>query len=227
MKSLVLFAGISLGFMLHFPATTFAAGSYSESLQAADAALGAAQPEVALQEIATALTQAANDGERALAVAKKAYVLAFSRQDYSGARQAANQALEVEGLAPVAKVSALQALAQCQIEADRDIAGAITSLETAMQLPDVDWAKPDIGFTLAESYRESMQLNKAFDTYQRVTEMANAHADMKANSYLHMGFIFQYDRKDAAGARQAYAKAVELRPTLQAEVDRHLGSLGQ
>ena len=40
-----------------------------------------------------------------------------------------------------------------------------------------------------------------------------------------IGFIYQYDRKDAVQAKAAYAEAVKLRPNLQAEVNGHIGRM--
>lgn len=205
--------------------TPLHAGQYAESLSAADAALNAGRPGPALDAIQAALAIATNPGERGLALAKKAYVLAFSMQNYPEARSAAETALALPDMEPVVQVTALQALAECQIKAHRDFTGAINNLETAMALPGVDWAQPGVGFALAEAYRESMLLQQAFDAYQRVTGMANASPDLKANAWLHMGFIYQYDRKDAAGARHAYARAVEFRPNLQTDVASHLAKL--
>ena len=209
---------------LALPAAVLAGANFSESLKAADAAIGTQQGDVALREIDAALTQAANPGERALALSKKGYVLAFLRKDYAAARQAVDEALQTP-MAPVARVTALQTLAECQMKANRDFQGAISNLETAMALPDVDWAKPSLGMSLADAHREVLQLNDAMTAYQRVTEMANAPASLRAGAWLNIGYIYQYDRKDAAGARNAYAKAVELKPDLRSEVDKHQASL--
>lgn len=219
--------GLGLGLMLLAP-TAPAAGTYSDSLQAADAAMGAQKAEAALQEIDTALTQSANPGERGLALAKKGYVLAFLKQDYATARSAANEALATPGgLAPVAKVTALQVLAQCQIKADKDYAGAFPNLQSALALEGVDWAKPALTMSLADCYRSIGQLEPALTAYRSITEMPGAGADMKAGAFLNVGFIYQYDRKDAAKTKEAYAAAVKLRPDLQKEVDSHLSRLAQ
>lgn len=225
MKSCTILLSLCAGLLTALPITTRAAATYPESLKAADEALGALRSEVALTEIETALTQATSDGERALAQAKKGYVLAFSKQDYAGAQQAANEALKVEGLAPVAKVTALQVLAQCQMQADKNYAAALPNLLSALALEGVDWAKPALTMSLADCYRSTLQLEPALTTYRSITEMPGAGADMKAGAYLNIGFIYQYDRKDAVKAKEAYASAVKLRPSLQTEVDGHLGRL--
>jgi len=225
MKSFATRLGLCMGLLRLAPAATRAAGSYSDSLKAADAALGARQVATALQELEAAVTQAANEGERALALAKKADVLAFSKQDYAAARGPAEEALKVQALAPVAKIIALKALAQCQIKADKNYSGAMANLQAALALPGEDWAKPMAAIMLADCYREIQQLNDAFTTYQSVLTLPAAGAYEKATAHLHMAFIYQYDRKDAAKARESYAAAVQLRPELRQEVDGHLGRL--
>lgn len=217
--------GLCMSLFVLAPAATRAAGSYSDSLKAADTALGARQVETALQELEAALAQAANEGERALALAKKADVLAFSKQDYSAARGPAEEALKVQALAPVAKIIGLKAMAQCQIKGDKNFSGAMANLQAALALPGEDWAKPMAAIMLADCYREIQQLNDAFTTYQSVLAMPAAGAYEKAAAHLHMAFIYQYDRKDAAKARESYAAAVQLRPDLRKEVDGHLGRL--
>lgn len=205
--------------------SAFAGASYTESLKAADAALGAQQADGALIELDIALTQAVTGGERALALSKKGYVLAFMKQDYGAARTAVDVALKTPDLAPVAKVTALQVLAECQRKTEKNFTAAIENLTAALALPDVDWAKPALTLSLADCYRESMQLELAMNAYRSLTEMANADAGLKAGAYLNIGFIYQYDRKDSAMARENYAKAVGLRPDLQAEVNRHQSTL--
>lgn len=199
----------------------FAAANYSGSLAAADAALAAGTPDVALTELGTALSQAASDGEKALALAKRSHILAFSKQDYVNARPAADQALAFQNLEPVVKVTALHALGQCQVKADKNLQGALVNFQAAMALPGVEWAKPSVGTSLAECYRDLGQLEKALETFQLITAMSGAGADLKAGAYLNIGFIYQYDRKDFAKAREAYAHALKEKPALKSEIDSH------
>jgi hypothetical protein len=51
MKSFVIRFGLCMGLLILAPAATRAAGSYSDSLKAADTALGARQVATALQEL--------------------------------------------------------------------------------------------------------------------------------------------------------------------------------
>lgn len=222
MKNLVIVVALALGLLSVAPASH--AATYSDSLAAADAALAAQKGDDALTAVNAAIAAAANDGERGLALAKKGYVLAFVKKDLAGGRAAADEALKIE-LAPVAKVTALQVVAECQAKADRNFAGAASTLETALALEGVDWAKPALTMSLAESYRELGQLQKAYDAFSRITTMSGAGPDLKAGAFLNIGFIYQYDRKDFAKAKEAYAQAVKERPGLQGEVNGHLGRM--
>jgi tetratricopeptide (TPR) repeat protein len=173
----------------------------------------------------TAITLHRPDGERALALAKKGYVLAFTKQEYAGARLAVDQALKVEGLAPVAKVTALQVLAECQIKAEKNFSSATDQPQSALALEGVDWAKPALTMSLADCHRSVGDLEQALATYRRVVDMADPGADLKAGAYLNIGFIYQYDRKDYPKAKESYSAAVALRPNLQTEVNGHIGRM--
>lgn len=226
MKTLTLLLAFSIGLVLVMPAASLAAETYTASLAAADTALGAGNADRALRELNTALDQAANPGERALALAKKAYVLAFNKQMYGAAQAALNEAFEIP-MEPVAEVTALQAQAECQMKAKQDYHTAAVNLQKALELPGVEWAHPGLAMSLADCHRETGQLDDALENYQRVTEMPDASYDLKAGAFLNIGFIYQYDRKDAAAARNAYGRAAALRPGLQEEVDKHLADLPQ
>jgi tetratricopeptide (TPR) repeat protein len=160
-----------------------------------------------------------------LALAKKGYVLAYEKKDYAKAREAVDEALKVEGLAPVARVTALQVLAQCQMKTDKNYQEAAGNLEAALKLEGVDWAKPGLTMDLGNCYRELHDDPKALATYQQLIAMANADKAMKAGAHLFCGFIYQYGLKEAENAKKSYAAAVELRPDLKKEVDGHLGRL--
>ena len=207
------------------PVTARAAEGYNESLRAGDAAMAAGKSDVALQEFENAVSQSKSDGERSLALGKKGYVLAFAKQDYAKAREAAEKALEVEKLAPVARVTGLQVLSQCQMKTDKDFVAAQATLEKAMALEGVDWAKPALALSLGDCYRSNGDLDKALETYQSILTMEKATPNLKAGAHLCSGFIYQYGRKDAAEAKKCYEQAVALRPDLKKEVDGHLGRL--
>ena len=225
MKSPAAWACLLASMFILAPVTARAAEGYNESLRAGDAAMAAGKSDVALQEFESAVSQSKSDGERSLALGKKGYVLAFAKQDYAKAREAAEKALEVEQLAPVARVTGLQVLSQCQMKADKDFVAAQANLEKAMKLEGVDWAKPALALSLGDCYRSNGDLDKALETYQSILAMEKAAPNLKAGAHLCSGFIYQYDRKDAAEARKCYEQAVALRPDLKKEVDGHLGRL--
>ena len=221
MKSFVVIASLAVVTALPI----HAADNYADSLKASDEALAAHKSDTALTELEAALQHASNDGERALALAKKGYVLAYEKKDYAKAREAVDEALKVEGLAPVARVTALQVLAQCQVKADKNFQEAAGNLETALTLEGVDWAKPGLTMDLAGCYRELHDDAQALTAYQQVVAMAGADKAMKAGAHLFSAFIYQYGMKDAVNAKKSYAAAVELRPDLKKEVDGHLSKL--
>jgi tetratricopeptide (TPR) repeat protein len=225
MKSLLIRMSLLASVLIIAPAGVRAAEGYGESLRAGDAALAAGKSDVALQEFESAVSQSKSDGERSLALGKKGYVLAFAKQDYAKAREAAEKALEVEQLAPVARVTGLQVLSQCQMKADKDFVAAQENLEKALALEGVDWAKPALALSLGDCYRSNGNLDKALETYQSILAMEKAAPNIKAGAHLCSGFIYHYDRKDADAARKCYASAVSLRPDLKKEVDGHLGRL--
>jgi len=215
---LCMFIGMA-SFLVSHPAR--GAATYAESLAAADAALASGNTDQTLTQLGVALQLASNDGERALALAKRSHVLAFSKQDYTNARVAADEALKIQNIEPVVKVTALHALGQCQAKADKNLQAALGNFQAAMVLQGVEWSKPSVGTSLAECYRDLGQLDKALETFQSITAMAGAGADLKAGAYLNIGFIYQYDRKDFVKARDAYANALKENPSLQAEVESH------
>jgi tetratricopeptide (TPR) repeat protein len=203
----------------------FAAATYHDSLVAGDKALAASSVDDALGAYSAALDHATSDGERALALAKQGYVLAYLKHDYAAARTAVDEGLAMKDLAPVARVTLLQVVAHCQMNADKDFAAAAVTLEEALGLEGVDWAKPGLTLALGDCQRETGAMDKALATYAEILAMPQADAGTKAGSLLCSGFIHQYDRHDAAKARECYEKAVALRPGLKAEVDGHLGRL--
>ena len=118
--------------------------NYEASVRAGEAAQRAGHGSAALVEYSAALAQAANTTERALALAKKATVHAYVHQDYAAAQAAARSALDLTNARPVARVTALQVLAECQMKAEGDNVAAAGTLEEALLLPEVDWARPTL-----------------------------------------------------------------------------------
>lgn len=206
-------------------AVVVAAGSYHDSLVAGDRALDAGKADEALRDYDSALAHSASDGERGLALGKRGYVLAYLKDDYAAAREAASEGLAVEGLEPVARVTLLQVLACCQMRGEKDFSGAMVHLEEALKLEGVEWARPGLLLALGDCQRELGRMDEALATYATIVDLPNADAGTKAGAHLCSGFVYQYDRHDAARARGCYAEALRLRQELKNEIEGHLGRL--
>ena len=211
--------------VIGFKSVALAATNYTASLQAGEFLQRSGNAEGALAEYSTALSQAANATERALALAKKATVFAYITKDYAAAKEAAQGALAMSNALPVARVTALQILAECQMKAEGDNVAAAKTLEEALLLSGVDWAKPTLLLMLGDAYRFSGQYTMALSNLQELQDLSDADPGTKALGWLNTAFIYQYGLKDKDKARAAYADAVRLKPDLKAEVDRHLAEL--
>jgi len=196
-----------------------AAASYHDSLKAGDEAMNSGNAELALQEFEAAINYAVADGEKAFARAKKAYVLAFKKKDYPGARKELEGLDSITTLSPVARLTVLQVLAECQMKGDRNFKEAATNLEQALTLPDVDFARPYVSMTLADCYRENGEFQKALDACKAVLETKGISPQAQASAHFNMGLTYQYGMKDFANAKKAYSEAVKLNPGLKAEAD--------
>ncbi len=201
-----------------------AADSYDASLKAGDEHRKNKEYEPAIVEYDAALGLASNDGMKALALGKKGGIY-VDLKNYSAAKAAAQEALEYKGLAPVARVIALQVLADCQIRDDKDYVAAIDTLEQALALEGVAWAQPTLCLSLGDSYRFSGKFENALEAYQRVPALPSVSDGSKAIAYLNIGLTYQYNLRDEEQAKAAYKKAVELNPTLKNEVDEHLSRI--
>ncbi|MBU0679278.1 MAG: hypothetical protein KJ626_14345 [Verrucomicrobia bacterium] len=205
--------------------SALAADTYQASLKAGDEMMGQQNYAGALAEYTAAVGQAATDTETALAYSKKAYVLAFKEKNYAAAKEQAEKALAITDVQPIGHVSALQALAECQMKVGEDYASAATTLKKAAALEGVDWAQPEIHMALGEACRFSAQFDEAVRVYGELIEMPNVSVGMKATAYLNKGTTHQYSLKQNAAARNAYAEAVALKPDLQGLVDGHLARM--
>lgn len=206
-------------------ATLIAADSYPVSLKMGDEYRGSGDFELALQEYDAALNQAGSEGEKALAMAKKAYVLAVDQKNYSAGRALAEQALAVEGLQSVAEVTALEVVARSQMNADRNFAGAVETLNKATRLAGVDWALPNLNLMLGDCHRETGDFNKAVDAYKKVLDLPSADNAIKGVAYFNMGMTQQYSLQDPSDAKRSYKKAEELNPGLAGEIAGHLSRM--
>jgi tetratricopeptide (TPR) repeat protein len=199
--------------------------TYSESLATGDRARRYRQLDQALAYYETAIDQAANDTERALAIGKKAEIYAFERKDYEAARAIIEGALRLNDVQPVARVTALQVLAECRMKADTNYQAAVVILEQAAQLRGVEWAQPSVAIKLGDCYRFTGRYDEALAAYQRILGMSSADRNIKAVTYLNIGLTYQYDLGDAEKAKAAYAKAAEMKPDLKNEIDGHLAKI--
>ena len=207
-------------------ATSLRAGeTYEASLKAGDAFRGSANYQGALTEYGVAVNQAMDATQTSLALGKKGYVQAFDLKDYPAARESATKALAVPAAGAVARDTALQVMAECLMQTDKDYQGASAKLDEALKLEGVEWASLDLNRAAGEAYRLSGRAQDAIAVLTKVTEHANASAGIKADAQLKIAFTYQYGLKDAPKAKAAYAKAVQLNPSLKTEVDGHLAKL--
>lgn len=206
------------------PAALQAADTYSATLQAGDERAAAKEFDAALTEYDAASRMAANETEKSLALAKKAMVF-VSKEDYTAAKIAAEEALSIKEARAVAKVTALQALASCQMKDDKDFEGATKTLGEAAELTGVSWAQPTTKLMLGDAQRMSGDFDSSIATYQEVVGIPDAPTGSKAVAWLNIGLAQQYGLNNGDKAKEAYAKAVELNPALKVEVDTHLAKI--
>lgn len=182
--------------------------------------------DAALAEFETAGKQAANATEIGLAMGKKAFVYAYDLKDYKSARETVAKALSSPGnMHAVAKVTLLQVAAEVQMKSDKDHKAAVKTLNEALSLDEVDWAKPTLHLMLGDAYRFDGQFEQALVAYRRLTELPAASKPSKAVALLNIGITQQYNLRDFSAARQAYRDAVELNPGLKTEIDNHVAKL--
>lgn len=210
---------------LIFTTTILHASSYSELLKAGDEKAGSGDLDAAIAQYTEAESAAQSPTEKALALSKKAIMLT-RKQDYATAREAAEAALNVSGaIAPVGRVEALQAMAICQIRNESDFQGALTTLDQAEELQGVDWAKPSTSMLRGDALRMSGSFPEAITSYESVLALPDVAPGTMAVAWLNIGLAQQYGLRDAQKAGEAYAKATELNPGLQSEVDGHKAKL--
>jgi tetratricopeptide (TPR) repeat protein len=200
--------------------TGWTAANYIDSLKAGDTAMDSGKADLALEEFEAAVGHGVTEGEKAFARAKKAFVLSFKKKDYAAARKEVDElAKSLATLSPVAQLTVLQVLAECQMRADRNFVGATENLEKALALPDVDFARPYLNLNLADCYRETGEFSKSLEASQRVLDAAGVSSQTQASARFSMGQTYQYGLKDFEKAKQAYAEAVKLNPGLKGSAD--------
>lgn len=197
---------------------------YTDKLKSGDAKMAAGDFSGASSDFGSAVGDAQTPTQSALALGKKAQALLLAK-DFGLAREAAKEALSAsEMLEPVAKVTALEALAKCQLES-KDYAGAIETLLQADKLTGVDWAKANLAMIRGDAERGSGSYDAAVAAYRSVLEASGASDGMKGVAWLNIGLTEQYSLNSADKAKEAYAKAVALNPALKTELDAHLARL--
>ena len=224
MKKLVslflIFGSVCLPFQ-----AVFAGGTYPESLKAGDTAMNGGNPDLALQEFEAAVAQAVEDGEKAFARAKKADVLAFQKKDYAKARLELDEVVKISGLSPVAQLTVLQTLAECQMRAEKNYKEAAVNLEKALALPGIDFARPYLNMPLADCYRETGEFQKALDACKAVLDTKGVSPQTQASAHFNMGMTYQYGLMDFQNAKKSYSEAVKLNPGLKGEADSHTAKM--
>lgn len=204
--------------------TLGAAENYQASLKAGDEHRTNKEYDQALGEYDAAVKLATSPTERGLALGKIG-VIQVDQKNYGAARESAKEVLAISDARPVARVTALQVLADCQMKEDKDYPGAIETLEEALQLDGVAWAQPTVTIALGDCYRFSGKFEKALEMYRKMFDLPTANEGIKGIAALNMGLTYQYNLHDEDEAKASYKKAVELNPSLQKEVDGHLSRI--
>lgn len=197
---------------------------YTDKLKAGDTKAAAGDFAGAAADYDAAFADAKTPTQSALARGKKALVLA-QKKDFPAAREAAEGALAISGsIEPVAEVTALQALAKCQLEG-KDYAGALASVSRADSLQGVDWAKADVAMIRGDAERGAGKFDAAVASYRSILDMTGVSNELKGVAWLNIGLTEQYSLKNGANAKEAYSKAGELNPGLKAEVETHVAKI--
>ena len=204
--------------------SAFAGADYASSLKAGDAALET-NKDLALSEYEAATTQGTSDGATAFAQAKKAYVLAFKFKDYAKARAAVEEAQKVTQLSPVAEMTVLQVLAECQMRDEKNYKEAAANLEKAVALPGNAPAIPYLNLNLADCYRENGDFQKAIKTCEAVLATPGLPAAAQSAAYFSMAMTYQYGLLDFENAKKSYTKAGELNPATKENAKVHLSKM--
>lgn len=211
---------VILGLLVPVAAWAQTADPYTEKLQAGDAKSASGDLSGAVTDYDAAYSDAQTPTQSALALGKKALVL-IRKQDYTMARDAADSAVNSNpSIEPVALVTALQALARCQLH-EKNFAGALESMTRAATLSGVEWAKPDLAMIRGDAERGTGDSAGALASFRSVLDMPNVSNEFKGVAWLNIGLTEQYNLNNGANAKEAYMKACELNPGLKTETETH------
>lgn len=215
---------VSLALFAPVAALGQSADPYTEKLQAGDAKAASGDQAGAAADYEAAVADAQTPTQRALALGKKAMALA-QKQDFVAAKAAVDGALATNSsIEPVAEVTALQALAKCQLH-EKNYAGALESMTRAGGLSGVDWAKPELAMIRGDAERGSGKFDAAVASYRSILDMPGVSNEFKGVAWLNIGLTEQYSLKNGANAKEAYTKAGELNPGLKAEAETHFAKI--
>jgi tetratricopeptide (TPR) repeat protein len=221
-------AGIGYGIVIvgFLMSSATMAASYSDLLKEGDNFLYAEEIEKSMEAYAEAEKKADNQTEKALAISKQAYVLAYKKKDYKEALAMANRALELKNVKPIGRVTALQVRGKCLLEKEEDYEAAEEALKEAAALEGVDWSKAVIYLTLGDSYRAQGKHKPAIEAYEQVSKYADTDdIFMLSVAKLNIGTVYQYGLRQPDKALEAYNQAEEMNPDLEKEIKGHKSSL--
>ena len=217
---------VALGLALLLPTAALAqpADPYTEKLQAGDSRSSSGDHAGAAADYEAAVTDARTPTQRALALGKKAMVLVRMR-DYPTAREAADSALSTNGsIEAVAEVTALQALAKCQLH-EKNYTGALDSMTRAGELSGIEWAKPELAMIRGDAERGTGMFDAALASYRSILDMPEVSNEFRGVAWLNIGLTEQYGLKSGLNAKEAYMSAGELNPGLKAETEAHMAKI--
>lgn len=203
------------------PAADEKTQTYREHLQQAESAIYSQDYALADQHFEQAFRTAATDTEKALALGKRAHMLAYKQKKYSEAMRQVGFARRYKDIKPVAAVTLYLTEAECLMKDGETYTEAATILEKAVALEGVDWALPGGYLKLGDCYRLSGRPEKAIEAYQKVLELPKVTDKAKSVAWLNIGMTYQYPLRDEGRARSAYDRAVKLDEGLASAIAVH------
>lgn len=168
---------------------------------------------------------ATTDTEKALALAKRAHMMAYKQKKYSEAIKQIEFARRFKDRKPVAEITLFQTEAECLMKDGEKYSEAAEVLEEAVKLKGVDWALPGSYLKMGDCYRFSGEPVKALKAYEQVLTLEKVSEKAKSVAYLNMGITQQYNLRNPSKAREAYRQALVLDEGLESQIAIHLEKL--